>query len=242
LIPHAIAVGDVVIQVFDPAVHIPIETPAPRVLLDDGYDPRFSLCRRPLVLTGGELIPEMLEVQFDPGTRQYRAPLQLKATNGMFILDDLGRQRVPPQAILNRWIVPMEEGRDYLSLPGGQHFSILFDVLLVFSTNLPPAALADQAFLRRIGYKIRFETLSPDHYHEIWRQVCEQHGIRYERAVCQSVIDELHTPSGTPLLPCHPRDLIDMALDHGAYFGASDELRLDSLKWAWQNYFVSFDP
>lgn len=241
LIPHAIAVGDVVIQVFDPAVHIPVETPVPRPLLDDGYDPRFALCRRPLVLTGGELIPEMLEIQFDPATRQYRAPLQLKATNGMFILDDLGRQRVPPQVVLNRWIVPMEEGRDYLSLPGGHHFSVLFDLLLVFSTNLPPAALADEAFLRRIGYKIRFETLSPDHYHEIWRQVCEQHGVDYDPAVCQSVIDELHAPSKTPLLPCHPRDLIDMALDHAAYFGTSDELRFDSLKWAWENYFVSLE-
>lgn len=241
LVPHAIAVGDVAIQIFDPAVHIPVETPAPRMLLDDGHDPRFVLCRRPLVLTGGELVPEMLEVQFDSATRQYRAPLQLKATNGMFILDDLGRQRVPPQVVLNRWIVPMEEGRDYLSLPGGQHFSILFDVLLVFSTNMQPAELADQAFLRRIGYKIRFETLTPAHYHEIWRQVCEQHGVAYEPAICQSVIDELHIPSSTPLLPCHPRDLIDMALDHAAYFGAGEQLQLDALKWAWQNYFVSFD-
>jgi hypothetical protein len=159
----------------------------------------------------------------------------------MFILDDLGRQRVPPAAVLNRWIVPMEEGRDYLSLPGGQHFAILFDVLLVFSTNLEPAALADQAFLRRIGYKIRFETLTPAHYHEIWRQVCEQHGVRYEPSLCQLVIDNLHKPSRTPLLPCHPRDLIDMALDHAAYFEAADELRFDSLQWAWQNYFVTFD-
>jgi len=239
LIPHAIAVGEVVIQIFDPAVHIPVEKPALCVLLDDGYDPRFVLCRRPLVLTGGELVPEMLEVQFDPATRQYRAPLQLKATNGMFILDDLGRQRVAPQAILNRWIVPMEEGRDYLSLPGGQHFSILFDVLLVFSTNIQPAELADDAFLRRIGYKIRFETLAVGHYHEIWKQVCEQHGVRYDPAICQSVIDNLHTPSHTPLLPCHPRDLIDMALDHAAYFGTADDLRYDSLTWAWQNYFIS---
>jgi hypothetical protein len=241
LIPHAIAVGDVVIQVFDPAVHIPLETPAPGLLLEDGYDPRFVLCRRPLVLTGGELVPEMLEIQFDSATRQYRAPLQLKATNGMFILDDLGRQRVPPQVVLNRWIVPMEEGRDYLSLPGGQHFSILFDVVLVFSTNLAPQALADQAFLRRIGYKVRFEALTPEHYHEIWRQVCDQHGVQYDPTVCQAVIDDLHTPSQTPLLPCHPRDLIDMALDYAAYFGAAEELRFDALQWAWQNYFVSFE-
>lgn len=238
LIPHAIAIGDTVISLFDPAVHIPLETSSPGVLLDEGHDPRFVLCRRPLVLTGGELIPDMLEVQFDPATRQYRAPLQLKATNGMLILDDLGRQRVPPQAVLNRWIVPMEESRDYLSLSTGQHFSVPFDLVLVFSTNLEPSDLADDAFLRRIGYKIHFGPLTPDRYHEIWQQVCEQHGVEYDTQTCQSVIERLHRPSNVPLLPCHPRDLIEMALDHAAYLGAADELSFDALAWAWNNYFV----
>lgn len=128
--------------------------------------------------------------------------------------------------------------RDYLSLQTGQHFSVPFDLVLVFSTNLAPADLADDAFLRRIGYKIQFEPLNPDQYHRIWRQVCDQHGVRYDQAVCQAVIDTLHRPSGIPLLPCHPRDLIDMALDHAAYAGVPDELRSDALEWAWRNYFV----
>jgi hypothetical protein len=238
LIPHAISIGETVIRLFDPAVHVPLDLPAPGVLLDDGFDPRFVVCRRPLVITGGELSPDMLEVQFDSGTRQYRAPLQLKATNGLFILDDLGRQRVPPQTVLNRWIVPMEEARDYLSLATGQHFSVPFDVVLVFSTNMAPDDLADDAFLRRIGYKIQFEPLSPQQYHAIWDQVCEQRGVPYDPAVCQAVIDTLHTPEHMPLLPCHPRDLIDMALDHAAYVGLADELRGESLEWAWRNYFV----
>jgi len=238
LIPHAIAVGDRVIRLFDPAVHIPLDIASPGVLLDEGYDPRFVLCRRPVVLTGGELTPDMLEVQFDPATRQYRAPLQLKATNGMFILDDLGRQRVPPQAVLNRWIVPMEESRDYLSLSSGEHFSVPFDLVLVFSTNLQPADLADDAFLRRIGYKIHFGPLTPGRYHDIWRQVCELHSIEYEPALCQHVIEQLHWHSSVPLLPCHPRDLIEMALDHAAYLGVPDELDADALAWAWNNYFV----
>jgi hypothetical protein len=156
----------------------------------------------------------------------------------MFILDDLGRQRVPPQVVLNRWIVPMEEARDYLSLQTGQHFCVPFDLVLVFSTNLAPADLADDAFLRRIGYKIHFEPLTPEQYHAIWRQVCDQHGVHYEPAICQDVIDRLHAPEQVPLLPCHPRDLIDMALDHAAYLGAADELRSDALVWAWRNYFV----
>ena len=239
LIPHAIAIGETIIQIFDTTVHSPVHAPPPGVRLDDGHDPRFVLCRRPLVITGGELTPEMLEVQLDPVTRLYRAPLQLKATNGMLIIDDLGRQRVPPRAILNRWIVPMEEDRDYLSLPTGQSFTVLFDLILVFSTNLRPADLADDAFLRRIGYKIQFGPLPQQRYHEIWRQVCEQHGVPYDPATCQTVIDRLHRPSQVPLLPCHPRDLIDMALDHAAYLGDGDRLHFDALEWAWKNYFVA---
>jgi len=239
LIPHAIAVGDAVIQMFDASVHVPLQKPEPGVLLDDGYDSRFVLCRRPLVITGGELAADMLEVQFDPATRRYQAPLQLKASNGMFILDDLGRQRVSPAVVLNRWIVPMEEGRDYLQLQTGQHFSVLFDLILVFSTNLDPHELTDDAFLRRIGYKIEFTPLNEEQYHAIWKQVCALHAVDYDPAVCQQVVDQLHRPSGTPLLPCHPRDLIDMALDHAAYLGASDELCMESLRWAWQNYFLN---
>jgi hypothetical protein len=239
LVPHAIAVGDTVIQMSDPAVHVPLQSPEPAVLLDHGYDPRFVLCRRPVVIAGGELTADMLEVQYDPATRQYRAPLQLKATNGMFILDDLGRQRVPPHVVLNRWIVPMEEGRDFLRLQSGQHFSVLFDLVLVFSTNLNPVELTDDAFLRRIGYKIQFKSLTPDQYHDVWKQVCALHAVDYDPALCQAVIDQLHRTAGVPLLPCHPRDLIDMALDHAAYLGNADELGAESLRWAWQNYFLS---
>jgi hypothetical protein len=239
LVPHALAIGDAVVQLFDPAMHVPLHPTEPALLLGDGYDPRFELCRRPLVMTGGELTPDMLEVQFDPATRRYTAPLQLKATNGMFILDDLGRQRMSPHVVLNRWIVPMEEGRDHLRLQTGQHFSVLFDLVLVFSTNLDPAQLADDAFLRRIGYKLEFTGVTTDQYHEIWKQVCALHAVQYDPAVCQTVIDKLHVPTGTPLMPCHPRDLIDMALDHSAYVGEADELHLDSLRWAWQNYFLN---
>jgi hypothetical protein len=241
LVPYAIAVGDTIIQLFDPAVHIPVAEESSGALLDRGHDPRYVLCRRPLVITGGELTSEMLEVQFDPSSRQYRAPLQLKATNGMLIIDDLGRQRVPPKVVLNRWIVPMEEGRDYLSLPTGQHFAVLFDLILVFSTNLKPMELADDAFLRRIGYKIQFEPLTPARYHEIWKQVCDEHGVAYDPGLCQRVIERLHEPAGVPLLPCHPRDLIDMALDHATYLGYTEELHPDALEWAWKNYFVELD-
>lgn len=241
LVPHAIAVGETVVQLFDPTMHKPIEHPEPAVLLGDGHDPRFARCRRPVVITGGELGPDMLEVQYDAATRQYRAPLQLKATNGMFILDDLGRQRVAPEVVLNRWIVPMEEGRDYLSLGTGQHFSVLFDVILIFSTNLDPLELADEAFLRRIGYKLRFDHLAPAQYHAIWSQVCAARRVPFDAGICQFVIDELHGRLGVPLLPCHPRDLIGIALDRADYLGSAERLTRDSLVWAWENYFVRLD-
>jgi hypothetical protein len=123
----------------------------------------------------------------------------------------------------------------------GQHFAVRFDLVLVFVTNLKPSELADEAFLRRIGYKIGFEPVTAPQFHAIWEQVCDQHGVRYEPSVCQGVIDTLHVPAGVPLLPCHPRDLIEMALDHAAYLGRSYELRSEGLEWAWKNYIVRLD-
>ena len=242
VIPHAIAVGDTVIRVYDSSLHQQIRETAPSLKLNVGHDPRFVICRRPVVVTGGELTADMLEIQYDAASRQYRAPLQLKANGGIFILDDLGRQRVAPAAVLNRWIVPMEEGADYLTLNTGQHFSTPFDVILVFSTNLNPGDLVDGAFLRRIGYKIRFDALTAEQYHAIWRGVCEENDVAYDPRVCQFTIDALHGKSNTPMLPCHPRDLIGMAIDRMEYLDRDGELHADLLQWAWDNYFVTDAP
>lgn len=239
LIPYAISIGDTVVRIFDPSVHHQFQDNSPVVMLNRGHDPRYVLCRRPLVITGGELTTDMLEVQFDPATRQYRAPLQVKANGGMLILDDLGRQRIPPTTVLNRWILPMEEGIDYLSMSTGQHFRTPFDVILVFSTNLQPQELVDDAFLRRIGYKIGFHALTPQQYHLIWQRVCEARSVRYDADLCQFMIDSLYSPSSTALLPCHPRDLIGMALDHSIYLDGQVELTASALRWAWDNYFVT---
>jgi hypothetical protein len=241
LVPYAIAVGDTVVRVFDPSVHRQFQDNSPVVMLNRGHDPRYVLCTRPLVITGGELTSDMLEVQFDPATRQYRAPLQLKANGGLLLLDDLGRQRIPPTTVLNRWIQPMEEGVDYLSMNTGQHFRTPFDVILVFSTNMQPQDLVDDAFLRRIGYKIGFHALDAKQYHLIWQRVCETNGLRYEPAVCQFMIESLYAPTGTALLPCHPRDLIGMALDRAAYLDEGNHLSTGALQWAWDNYFVNDD-
>ena len=130
----------------------------------------------------------MLEISYDAATRQYRAPLQVKANGGMFIVDDLGRQRIEPTILLNRWIVPMEEGKDHFSLASGQHFSVPFDVVLVFSTNLQPDELVDEAFLRRIGYKIRFEALTAEQYHADLA-TCLRRELDYVRRAAVSVRD-----------------------------------------------------
>lgn len=165
---------------------------------------------------------------------------KLLANNGMLVIDDLGRQRLEPQQLLNRWIVPLEERHDHLMLRNGQHFRVPFDVVLVFSTNRNPLELADQAFLRRIGYKIRFEPLEEADYLTIWQQECRHHGIDYDPALARFVLDELHARHGVPLLPCHPRDLIDMSVDYGRYMN-QETLSADALRRAWETYFVGLD-
>lgn len=241
LIPHSIAIDDSVVQLYDPLIHKQLRRrpSSDNLKLEKGHDPRFVVCERPVAITGGELTAEMLEINYEPSTRLYEAPLQLKANNGMFIIDDMGRQKVSPAALFNRWIVPMEEKRDYLTLGSGRHFTVPFDVVLIFSTNIHPLELAEEAFLRRIGYKIEFGPLTADQYDLIWRDACVTHDIEYDPNVLNFVINELHAKKDVPLLPCHPRDLLGMAVDRAIYEENSRDVGIDHLHWAWDNYFVS---
>lgn len=240
LVPHAVAVNETVVQVFDPQSHVEI-APVDRssnVLLGQGHDPRFVVCERPVIVSGGELTAEMLELHHDPATHEYSAPLQMKANNGLLLIDDLGRQRIDPQTLFNRWIVPMEEQCDYLTGARGQHVRVPFDLVLVFSTNLDPARLADEAFLRRIGSKVRFEPVTRAQYKRIWDDVCAERGITCEPHVLEFVFSELYAKRGRPMLPCHPRDLLGMALDFVSYRGDAAAIAAETLQWAWDNYFV----
>jgi predicted ATPase with chaperone activity len=241
LVPHAIAVDETVIQVFDPMLHKVVRTESgdASLVMDRGHDPRFLVCERPCAVTGGELTAEMLEVRHDSAARLYEAPLQMKANNGILIIDDMGRQRIAPETLFNRWIVPLEERRDYLDLGNGKHFSVPFDVVLVLSTNIHPLELADEAFLRRIGYKIEFSPLSAERYSAIWSETCRQFRLECDQAVLDYVINDLHGRDGIPLLPCHPRDLLGMAMDYAAYAGDTREITEEHMRWAWHNYFVS---
>jgi hypothetical protein len=243
LVPHAISVGESTVRCLDPGVHHPANTgpgaPGPdSLLMSEGFDGRYALCERPTVIAGGELTLDMLDLHFEGATRLYRPPLQLRANNGLLLLDDLGRQRVSPAALFNRWIIPLEEGRDHLSLKGGQHFTVPFDLVLVLSTNLEPRSLADDAFLRRIGYKVPFEPATREEYMAIFRQECEKNGLDWDPRLPNFLMDELHARHQVPLLPCHPRDLLGLALDHARYTGLNtiDET---ALLLAWSNYFVA---
>lgn len=242
-VPHAIAINEAVIEIYDPQTHQRLDQDGQenKLLLNEGIDRRLLCCKRPIVITGGELSMEQLDIRYDPFTRQYQAPLQLKASNGLFIIDDMGRQRMAPAELLNRWIVPMEEKRDFLNLGGGRHCELPFDLILVFSTNLNPLELADEAFLRRIGYKLHFDYLKPEEYGRIWRQECERLGIVYDPVLLRYVLQGLYETEGMPLVPCHPRDLLGMALDRQRYLDGSGPLSPSELEWAWHNYFVQLD-
>lgn len=242
LIPHAITVAGQVIQFFDPAFHSATEaSAAPPISLraTQEYDARFVRCKRPAIVTGGELTLDMLELGFDAATKIYHAPTQLKATNGVFIVDDLGRQRCRPQELLNRWIVPMEEKRDFLTVHGMGRFEVPMDLVLVFSTNLQLGDLADDAFLRRLGYKIKFVPCSAAEYARVWKDACVALGMEHDPTAYAYLVDHLYARDAVPLLPCHPRDLLGLIVDQCRYHALPPRLTVERLDQAWKNYFVT---
>jgi hypothetical protein len=242
VVPHAIAVGNEVIQVFDPLVHEPIEPVAAlRGALDRGAagDGRWVLCRRPVVISGGELKLTMLDLDYDESTRFYQAPPHVKANNGIYVVDDLGRQLVAPRDLMNRWIVPLDRHIDYLSLRTGHRFVVPFDVIVVFSTNLRPADLVDEAFLRRLGYKIYLGPMSEEEYRTVFRSVCAEYGIAYSEASMTHLLRNHHDREDKPRLACYPRDILSQLKDFAIYEGAAPQLTAEALDRAWHNYFIS---
>ncbi len=241
-VPHAILVDGEIIQVYDPLIHTAVaEDGRPGAVLDNLLRPdlRWVRCRRPVAITGGELTLRMLDLDYDAGTGFYQAPPHVKANNGLFVVDDLGRQMVTPEQLMNRWIVPMDRRHDYLALHSGTKFSLPFDVVLVFSTNLTPSEVADPAFLRRLGYKIHVGPMNEHEYRSIFAGVCEQRGIAFDDAVFRSLVDDFHAANGQPLLACYPRDLVNQIADLARYRGEPARLTTEALHWAWHNYFAT---
>jgi hypothetical protein len=245
LIPSAIEVNNVIIQVYDPQVHVLSENDqqnesncAKLVSLEHGYDPRWHLCQRPLLITGGELTEAMLEVNFDTTSRTYKAPLQLKANNGILLMDDLGRQKISPVQLFNRWIIPLEERRDFLSLPNGLHFEIPFELILLFSTNLAPKELVDDAFLRRLGYKIKFEALTVELYEKLWFITCREYQLECDKSLFNYLVEQRHYSDDKAFLPCLPRDLLSIVNDQIKFNQLEPEVTQALIDFAWQHYFV----
>jgi predicted ATPase with chaperone activity len=238
LVPYALLVNDSIIRLFDPLIHecIDLVDGTSPLVLDAGVDPRYACCERPVVYVGGELVSSMLEVEHHETTRELLAPLQLKANNGLLIIDDLGRQRVPAAQLLNRCIVPMEQHLDSFSIGGGSGFTAPFDAVLVFATNLAPSDIADEALLRRLGYKIAFGPVSPEQYRHIWEQVCVANDLLFDRTLVDFVLEELY-PSHQLLMPCHPRDLLGLVADKRRYDGSSAIPDRELVRWAWDTYF-----
>lgn len=233
-VPYAVEVDGQIISVFDPLTHHVIEENK-----SADHDRRWVLCRRPRVVVGGELTIDMLDLQFNPATRYYSAPVQMKANNGLLIIDDFGRQRIRPEELLNRWIVPLDRKIDFLTLAGGRKIEIPFDVFVVFATNIDPAQLADEAFLRRIQTKIKIDALTDDEFHEIFRRVCAEAGVPYDPAAVSAAIAEIRGTYRQELRPCQPRDLVRQICWQAKYLRQDPVLNAKALADACHNYFVA---
>lgn len=250
-VPYAIDVDGQIIKVFDPSVHTPATTEentsstvaqaASLVRAREGdYDQRFVPCRRPIVLVGGELSLDMLDLQFNHVARFYEAPLHVKALNGTFIIDDFGRQLVRPQELLNRWIVPLESRVDYLKLHTGNSFSVPFDEFVVFSTNLSPEDLVDPAFLRRIPYKLEVGTPCPADYRKVFKLVVNSKGLDLDEDVFDLIMAEL-AAKRQPLAYYHGKFIVDQVLAACKYEGRKPALSKDLVLEALDNLFMHQD-
>jgi hypothetical protein len=232
-IPYAIYVGGEVVQIYDPLVH----RDAPLVSQTTRVDRRWRMCRRPVVISGGELTLDALDLQFDAQAGFYQAPPHLKANMGLYVVDDLGRQRVAPHELLNRWIMPLDRDVDLLSLQSGSRFAAPFDVWPVFSSNLAPSQIGDDAFLRRLGSKLHVGALSLDDYRAVFEACCTSLGFTVTHKAFDYLLHDLHMPSGKPFLACYPSDLLDVVCASARYRGAAHEVTEDGLREAWQACF-----
>jgi predicted ATPase with chaperone activity len=243
-LPYAVDVDGQIMLVYDPVHHEEIETKDEVAGIESlwrsgpSYDRRYARIKRPVVLTGGELTLDQLDLRYDPFTKLYQAPFQVKANGGVLIVDDFGRQRVPPRDLLNRWIVPLEKRIDYLTLHTGGKFPVPFDCLLIFATNLDPAELVEEAFLRRIHYKIPVVDPTRSQYEEIFRRCCAGAGLAYASETVAYIFEEFYDKGGIPPRGCHPRDLIAHVEDIAKYREIKPQLSRELVDRACRSYFL----
>lgn len=238
-IPFAVYAFGNVIKVYSTQhhKHVEGETGGSEFLYKNKCDNRWILCERPNIQVGGELTMEMLEVNHAEHNRVWLAPIQMMANNGTLIIDDLGRQPIPVDTLLNRWIVPMEYFVDQLSLPNGQQITIPFVLTLAFSTNLNPEQISDPAFLRRLGYKIKFSPISKDDYELLWLETAKAKGVDIPEETLRKVID-LHKKCSVSYFPCLPKDLVGISCDMIQFDMLASSITPEILERAWQVYFT----
>ncbi|MEL7214461.1 MAG: ATPase [Pseudomonadota bacterium] len=240
-IPRVLDISGQIITVFDPVIHRAVEEPDPlpnALRQQAAHDPRYVRCRRPTVTTGGELTLDMLDLGYSAESRIYQASLQMKATGGVFIVDDLGRQRESPQALMNRWIVPIEQRFDLLSLNSGQKFTVPFDTLVIFSTNFAPKSLFDGAALRRIYYKIQIDGPSRDDFVRIFAQTAQRYRMPPREDVLAHLLQTLYPRERASFAAFHAPFLIDQMASICAYEGVEPHMSVPLVERAWANLFV----
>ncbi|MGB9609855.1 MAG: AAA family ATPase [Bryobacteraceae bacterium] len=231
-IPYAVEVDNQIISLYDPVVHHRIDIDDPDV------DPRWVLCKRPCIVVGGELIPSMLELRLDETSGIYAAPLQMKANNGIFIIDDFGRQLMSPRDLLNRWIVPLDRRVDYLTLRYGVKFQIPFELMVVFSTNLDPSDLADEAFLRRIQNKIEIEPVQPQVFDMIFQRVVSTRNVPAEYDSAEYLRKLCLSEGRTQLRACYPLDIVNIITSICQYENRPVQITKAELERAVHLYFA----
>ncbi len=240
-VPRAIEYAGQVITVYDPIVHTAIEQEAddPNSLRRrKRFDTRYVQCERPTVVTGGELSLSMLDLVYNPTARTYQAPLQLKSTGGIFIVDDLGRQQEPPQALINRWIVPLEESKDILGLQSGEKFEVPFDTLVIFSTNFHPNEIFDQAALRRIFFKIKIDGPNQENFLKIFAMVARKRGMPLDEAALVHLLKVKYPTINNIYANYQPIFLIDQMISICEFEGIPYQMSPDLIDRAWANMFV----
>ncbi len=238
-IPYAVDYDGHLVQVYDPVIH----ELRPHLVSDDldtgdPMDGRWLRCKRPLVTVGGELVMSSLELAYDSTSGFYRSPIQLAANGGVLVIDDFGRQRCSVVDLLNRWITPLESRIDYLTLTSGQKLPMPFVVLVVLATNIKPADLVDEAFLRRIHYKVFAENPTLADFKQIFQRCCRDKGVEYEEAVVDRMVSQSFRKRGVAPRGCHPRDIIDHALALADYLGEPRALTDALLEGACDSYFL----
>lgn len=238
-IPHALEAAGHIIRFFDSTLHEPVPPPPRDGEPDDAlYDRRWVECRRPMVAVGGELTLEALALVYNPRSGVYVAPVQTVANGGVLLIDEFGRQRCHPRDLLNWWMVPLESGLESLTLQSGEKIELPFFPLVIFSTNLRPAELVDEAFLRRIQYKIYAESPTPDDFIRIFQIACAERNVPFERSLVEHLLEHVYRGHGFELRGCHPRDLINQALSLASYRREPRRLTDRLLEEACASYFI----